>query len=612
MFRDESSHVIRKAKARARRRANIGIERSATPSDSDGRLSATPEPRGKSLSLVVPPASVPNSPASRGGARHQNDGSMLMSPDSGSWPATPEVAQQYTLAPACQERGFAYFFSRYVTTDEMVCHQKFDFLRDVWKPSSSIPERQVDCVLASMTAVGLMGLASTARSRELMDAARKSYGTALRLTNYALQNPAEAVKDSTMLSVLILGVFEMMTENAPRRLTVAAFQNHVNGAVALARMRGPSQFQTRAGRRMFSMLCQRVVISCAQQNIAMPDSLMQLWYEMAKTIELANPDGRLMPLMWQVLQLRCEIRSASLTDPTAIVDRLLALDEEFEKLTTQLPASWQYRVFKVVQDHPAVFGGICHLYSSLYHSHVWNSILTTRVLLLETVTSEISQDVLSLTPRLNSHHYTEVFHKARRKLKRLLHAVTASVPQQLGLINAADGSIGGGDPGSTRIATVEIRETPSPPTSPSTMSSDSGSGMYSPSEPRSHPSGPTILDVTRARDAEEEAERYMLLLSATRAVIWHLFVVGMSTACTKEIRAYAIARLRTLYMETGIRQADAVANLLEEREMGTHEWQDMPAMPEVQPVLPVMGQEYGLGFPPGKDVLKHEFDLVWV
>ncbi|KAK4034915.1 hypothetical protein C8A01DRAFT_18340 [Parachaetomium inaequale] len=581
MFRDESSHVIKKAKARARKKANhLGISPPTTPSDSDGRLSATPEPRARPLFLVVPPTPVASSPSGRD-AEHHDDGSMLMSSESGSWPVTPPMAQMYNLPPACQENGFAYFFSRYVTMDEMVPHQKFDFLPDVWKASFSASEAHIDGVLASMTAVGLMGMASTAQSPDLMDAARKSYGTALRLTNHALRDPAEAVKDTTMLSVLILGVFEIMTENTQRTMTVEAFQEHVNGAAALALMRGPAQFQTRAGRRMFSMLCERVVVSCAQRSVPMPDSLIELWHEMSRSAGAGNPNRRLMPLMWQVLQLRSEIKSGLLSDPATIVDRLLSIDQDFEKLTTPLPPSWKYRTFH-------------------------------------------------FSPTLDSTGYLDVYHKARRKLKHMVRDVAASVPQQLGLMNPADGSIGSADDddddddnGPAPIATVEIRETPCPPTSPSARSSDSASSVYSPlsaTEPRrGHPSGLTILDVTKGRDPEDEAERYMLLVSATSTVVWPLFVVGMSTACTAEMRAYVIGRLRTLYMETGIRQADAVANLLEEHEMsGTGAgagWLDVELRGPAQEEMAgsVMGQEYGLGLLPlaSPGVMKPEFGMVW-
>jgi len=565
MFRDESDHVIRKAEARAARKKarRLATARSATPSETGSRVSATSEPK-KSLTLVVPPTPATSCPSDRD-AEHEDDTFALMSPDSGCWPVTPAMAQIYNIDPELQEKGFAYFFSRYVTNEETVSHQKFDFLRDVWRASSSARDQQVDVVLASMVAVGLMGMAST--NPTLMDAAHKAYGTALRLINHALQDPVEAVKDITMLSVLILGLFEMMAETTPRTLTVEAFQEHVNGAVALASLRGASQFKTRAGRRMFSMLCQRAIISCAQRNQPMPEALQQLWHEMTKSLDKDNPNKRLMPLVWQVLQLRAEINSGELSSPQIIVDRLLALEDSFEKLTAQLPSSWAHRTLKVTQHHPAVFGGICHLHSTLHHANLWNSILTIRIMIFESIKAEISRDLQNIIPSLEPTVYLPAYHDARRKLKHLVPSVAYSVPQQLGLINPTDGTIDSKTP----IATVEIRATPSPPTSPSARSDLSNNAAFFSTNPSrsGNPffAGPTIFDLTLApaNAPEEEAARYMHLASAKSTAVWPLFVAGMSSACSAELRAYVVGRLRALCMETGARQADALAAVVEER-----------------------------------------------
>ena len=40
-------------------------------------------------------------------------------------------------------------------------------------------------------------------------------------------------------------------------------------------------------------------------------------------------------------------------------------------------------------------------------------------------------------------------------------------------------------------------------------------------------------------------------------------MVGMSSLCAADMKAYAVGRLRTLYMETSLKQADEVANVNE-------------------------------------------------
>ncbi len=578
MFRDESSHVIKKAKAKARKKASLTGDNDPSSPDTDaGPSFARPLPRGGGpLSLITPNTRYADGTmAGQAGWSHDTS-SMLPSPDSGSWPETPGFALMYNLTPTCQERGTAYFFSRYVTIDENTCHQRFDFVYDVWKPTSLVPERQVDGVLASMTAVGLMGLGNMTKSTELMEAARKSYGTALRLTNYALKNSVEAVKDTTMLSVLILGLFEMMTENTPR--TAKAFQEHVNGAAALAKLRGVNQFRTAGGMKMFLMITQRVMISCIQREVPMPEALVNLRTEMGKFLDSSDPTWQITEPIYQVLQIRYDIKSGALTDPEVIIGRLVGIEDEFERLVGRFPKTWHYRTLKVPRQHPAIFGDICHVYPSMWHATIWNGIRTVRLLVLETIMAEIHKDSQNASPRLMSDWYNEVFAGAKRKVELMIEAINASVPQHVGLLNNKNGRLENTTPATTPISSVEVRQTPSPPTSPASRASSSSSGGESPrrrdKSQRRTPQGPTLVDPTRATSSEDEAGRFMLLASATNTLVWPLYMVGMSSLCTEAMKIYAIERLRTMYMETSLKQADAVANLLEEHEIDS-DWLQM-------------------------------------
>lgn len=586
MFRDESSHVIKKAKAKARRKGLLSVDSHPSSPDSRGRLSTTPEPRtAKSLSLALS-RSRPRTPSSPGQSSvWSQDSDGIMSPESGNWPVTPALALVYNLAPTLQENGTGYFLSRYVNMEETACHQKFDFLRDVWKPVSSTPDQEVDGVLASMTAVGLMGLANLHRTnlpmaRDYMEAAQKSYGTALRLMNRALADPIESIQDSTMLTVLILGVFEMMDENAPPTATIEAFLEHVNGAAALAIMRGPSQFLTLAGRRMFAMLCQRVVISCLQRAAPVPPPLITLFHTLHASLPPSDPTVWIPTMTFSLLALRASLKHHPHPPAPVLIDRLLALNAQYTTLTSTIPPSWHYKTYRLTRRHPAVLGPTLHLYPSLWHATAWNGLRTARILLLETLLSEIYLSPTPLPP-----HQTAAFPPLRRLLRTLVSDIAASVPQHLGLVNPADGSLADG----SGIHTIEVHRTPSPPTSPSPTepNMDGLGGML--------PNGLTLHDVTRGGGVADDAARFMLLVSAPSTVVWPLYVAGMSDACGAEVKGYLVDRLRVLYMETGIRQADAVANVLVEHE-GAGEWLD------AGPGGGVRDGEVGEGMGQGMDV----------
>lgn len=57
--------------------------------------------------------------------------------------------------------------------------------------------------MAGITATGLAGFANTMKSAEIMRLARREYAIALKLINKALGSPEDALKDSTLLAVLI-------------------------------------------------------------------------------------------------------------------------------------------------------------------------------------------------------------------------------------------------------------------------------------------------------------------------------------------------------------------------------------------------------------------------
>lgn len=273
MFRDESSHVIKKAKARARKKDNGGTidiplrsDRDSKPSSSGTNPAAAEKQsaRKKRSSPLTPethlstwsstsPSSRSDSSSSTDESKQDNDQSLIHAPQAGTArPRSPVLSLLYALSPTQHEKGTAFFFSRYVAIDKYACHQRFDFIYDIWTPGTLAPEHNVDSVMASITAVGLVGLSNLTSSPEVLENARKSYISALRLINNALRAPTEAIKDTTMLSILILGLFELIADSDARN--IKPWQEHVNGAAALAKLRGVSQFQTRAGSKMFNML----------------------------------------------------------------------------------------------------------------------------------------------------------------------------------------------------------------------------------------------------------------------------------------------------------------------------------------------------------------------
>jgi len=81
----------------------------------------------------------------------------------------------------------------------------FEYLRQVYDPVSDQGP-----LTATTQSAAIASLAVQLREPRLMHVARKRYSNALALTNVALRCPEDAVQNSTLISVLLLGLFEAL------------------------------------------------------------------------------------------------------------------------------------------------------------------------------------------------------------------------------------------------------------------------------------------------------------------------------------------------------------------------------------------------------------------
>lgn len=460
----------------------------------------------------------------------------------------------YVLSADLQERGTAFFFSRYVTPDNG-CHQNYGFIYDIWKPPNPGAEQVVDCVTASMTAVGLAGLSQLTDSRDTMHEARQSYGLALKLTNTALKDPTQATKDTTMLAVLILGSYEAISGRCPQ--TMQAWKEHVKGAAALASLRGSVQFQSKSGIRMFLMLSHSVLTSCIQSGLPIPQTMVDLHRELDRSGEHESPAWRIVDPIHRALQVRYDIKIGKLQDVDAIVEKLSDIDDEFDLLLSELPSSWGYRRVQLTREDPRVLGRSCHVYSGLAQVTTWNEVRAIRILTLETIVEQLCAGLTLSDPSSLPHRQQLLLAETIKLLEKLGAAIVASIPQHFGVVSYRD--VHGP---ATKASTVSI-SAQHQPIRPSSSRAISESPAEDQSSTSSTVGTPTFLDPAPSGDQGSDAERFMTLTSASNTIIWPLYVLGMSSSCFPWTREYLIGRLHAIHKETGLEQARVVAGILQ-------------------------------------------------
>lgn len=584
MFRDESDHVIEKAKKTKRKSSSSKKQDSETSSGtgspvlgsgfepSTSHPTSAPMPNFNTHTFVN--HTIDNPPTD-----HDIKIEHLPKPEKSSpvyWNADT-VDHAASESPAAngtpngfdsptasyQEKGIAFFNSQYVTADKG-CFPNYDFIHDIWQPPASPQEDKALAITAGITAVGLAGLSKMTGSKETMERARHDYGIALSLTNAALQDPVEVTKDTTMLSVLLLGTYEFMSGATPQ--TIQLWQKHVDGAAAVAAVRGTAQFRTSAGVRMFLLLNHSVLLSCMQTGLPMPKPILELRQELEKLKILNKATLRIVGHLSETIQLRYDIKMGALTDKRAILSRLFQTEADFVTIVASIPAPMRFRIVHLDQPHATAFADSCHVYPGLTQVTLWNVIRTMRILVQQSIVDQLCAGVadpldLNTDDKLN-------LCRALRMQRKLANAIISSVPQHFGVVNWLE-AVAAGCPEAvepeTRAAGVAAADPSSTPKS-SSSSEDSQIATI-------RLALPSFKDTSHtSQPGGHNAARFMMLATSSNMIVWPLHTVGTSVTCTPAMRTYAIDRLDAIYAETGFHQAHEVANMVKEPGFDTDRW----------------------------------------
>ncbi|MCJ1315906.1 hypothetical protein MMC15_001226 [Xylographa vitiligo] len=526
MFRNESEEVTKKAKAKAKAKAA-----------SRNRFQASSS-KSATTDLTWSPST-----ASVQGAQtileldHQR---KLVSLDA--------LSCSHNLAPTISERATGYFYNHYVVGAD----GPWDHILN-------------ENMTASIEALGLAGFSHAAHAPKIMIQAREQYLRAIRLTNAALRSPRDVKKDSTMLSIMILGMFETVTGRTQRSLE--AWANHVNGAAALLKIRGPEQMITPGGRRIFAQVISTLVTTCLGHQLEMPDHILELRNEAVKHQATDDPVWRFFEFMILFTNFKAQVGHEKIKDPSIVLARALELERMFLSLYSNIPPGWEYTTVYTNAAPDVIYAGYYHLYHDFMIAQIWNGVRTFRIMLHEiirgvlvgkfgslpeqqeerdcaaqyqdtTALSYLSQgDDLSngswLNPGYtlkNRNSFSAQFQKSLSISYQLQSDILASIPQHIGFACA-------------------------PNNQPSSLqrflwSSFGSKHPYPLSAPNS-PSASTHLPLIR--------------MSEGFALLWPLYTAGIMDDATEPVQRWVVEMLRKIGRATGTQQAFVLADMLEQQ-----------------------------------------------
>lgn len=346
-------------------------------------------------------------------------------------PSTPPTK---ALSPSLEDIGVNYFLQEFVAGGRCPSRGYLNYIPTVY---SADAEHLI--LVTSMTAVGLVALAT--RQPELTVQAHAKYSEAIRLVNNALASPVESVKDSTLMSVISLGVFEHVSN-------FESWVRHVKGAAALVVARGKSQFTRRPAILMFNQVRADMSAACIQCVQPFPDDLRELQEEATKHTDPSDAFWLLGVLATRCANLFATVAKkdndkASLI-PTSWPDFLeeaIALQSDFQHTLSILAMQEPYMTTRE-SDRNATsmsFHGQYDLYKSSWAIRLWNNSRMIEIIVCEIICWLINK-ILTEDPA----HSAEFRLKLQSKLQyavsimsRRSAEILASTPQGLGLISAS-------------------------------------------------------------------------------------------------------------------------------------------------------------------------------
>lgn len=408
----------------------------------------------------------------------------------------PPRIQAFPLSLDAQARDmfFRFYVDGFSTT--------WSFLKPFYHPTDAPLHLSlsIDCV--SLAFVSLGGCADEAA----LVPAREKYASALRMTNKALQNPDSASKDVTILvSALLLDLFEKMTNTRHRESN--SWTSHVDGALALIRLRGLDNFQTPEGVRLLVRLCTNLLISCMAIGHRIPNELQELRDYASKHLNVDDPKWRVTDLSVQYANLLGDIRTGAIP-PDQIIGHALELDAKYAAIGHTMPPSWQYTTTFTPPPSPHVYNQTYFNYLDRHITQTWNVIRFTRILLNELILTHCSASDPLAT-------------EAIKVIQTAVSDICATAPQYIDCAHAASHLL------------PESQTPPSPP----------GTGIAAPDgSPHTH---------------------YPWQKMSVYTLIFPLFVAAQSRYSPPDARGWIAKQMRWMEVHFGIKIGGTVAAMLE-------------------------------------------------
>lgn len=438
------------------------------------------------------------------------------------------------LAPLV-DQGISFFMTHYAVGLDQPCIASEAYNRhlstDGFHP----------LVATTMTALGIAGVANLYVDPVLKREATRWYLNAIKMANAAISSPTEVRKDTTLIAVNLLTMFEATFNDN----NFVGWSNHVDGSGSLIKLRGKDQIRTPAGRRMYLHTIGLITINCMGKGEYMPEYVNEINRDITEHLDDGDPRTAFFFLHLKTTDLRAQILASTTDDVPGIIDKALELDNAAKTIFKNAGPEWNYDTVPCFGDVPGVFGHYYHVYPTHATAQTWNWVRYNRIYFHDIIRNCILAGFATSPPVLIGAKYCELLATSTQTLQKLQADIIASMPQFLH---------------DTPMTTPRDR-TPAfatPPSTPSPPHSPGGEAKRFFQNFRSE-----TIDMNALFDRATITDRLPVVrVSGGYSTVWALYVAGSMPSASPASQDFVLHCLGRIEHEFGIMQASVFAKAL--------------------------------------------------
>jgi hypothetical protein len=268
--------------------------------------------------------------------------------DPQSPPVNPgSFAHQFIL----EDLGVKHFMDHYIGRDTN--SSQFGYLPDYYAHRGfNYAELQ-----ESLKAVGLAGYARSTGRSDLLLPATKSYVAAMRSVNHAMSGPNLARREATLISVMLLSLYEVMI--LPRASGLENLTKHLKGAISMACLTIKETKLAEIHRKLLGTVIQAVVITFWIQQEPLSSDFFILKKE--AYFHPYSVHAQFLHMIIEQMRFRDAVNAGDLRGAKAAIAQAKKLDNELGRFATGLSRHAPYDSVKLPKHSlEPVYNGVYH------------------------------------------------------------------------------------------------------------------------------------------------------------------------------------------------------------------------------------------------------------